>query len=227
VKKLSIKTPDTYRIKLKSSDESLVDYNTEALSKAVKRLDGPPAFIRTDMASDKHHMAEVSKIHTAKQKEIDRSVEKLIENNMIKGVPFSNLYIREWLDIAHDFKAFNQLPIGYEIRYFIHNGKILNKHFYWPQEAIKFWKGTQEPDNWKEKLKKSRKNTLRLSNNLEEQLNPVLQEFDEGFWSVDFAFTDDGEWYLLDMARGEISYHPKKDEVDGHIVTAEQYKNLY
>lgn len=227
VKNLSIKTPDTYRIEFESDEEDLIDFNTEAISKAVRRLDGPPAFIRTDMASSKHKMGSISKLSTDNEEIIENKVKKLVEGNMMKGVPFQSLYIREWIDIAHDFKAFDQLPIGYEVRYFVHDGKILGKHFYWPEDAMRFWSDTEEPDNWKEKLKKSKKNTLRLTNTLENKLNPVLQEFDEGFWSIDFAFTDEGDWQLIDIARGEISWHPKKDEVDGHIVTAEKYKDLY
>lgn len=32
----------------------------------------------------------------------------------------------------------------------------------------------------------------------------------EGYWSVDFARLRDGRWVLIDMALGEVSWHPKK-----------------
>lgn len=228
VKDLSIKTPDTYRIGLEKSDGDMaVELDEEKAVRAVERLGGPPAFIRTGHASDKHKMGEVSKVPVAKPKVLKVRANKLALSNARKGLPVKNLYVREWLDIAHDFKAFDELPIGYEVRYFIHDGGVVGKHFYWPEEAIRFWNNTEEPDDWKDQLKKSKKNTLRLAKTLDRKIDPVLQEFDDGFWSVDFAFTDDGEWYLIDMARGEVSWHPKKDEVDGSVVTAETYKDLY
>lgn len=30
-----------------------------------------------------------------------------------------------------------------------------------------------------------------------------------GYWSVDFALSQDGIWYLIDMAVGERSWHPE------------------
>lgn len=227
VKNLSINTPDTYRVELDKAEEGIVDYDVDYISTAVNRLDGPPAFIRTDMPSDKHNMGETSKLHSNKEKVISAKVDRLIDHNLMIQVPFQNLYIREWLDIAHDFVAFNHMPVGYEVRYFIYDGEILNKHFYWPEEAIKFRGSTKEPDDWKDQLKKTKKNTLRLSKTLDNKLDALLQEFNEGFWSVDFAFTNKGEWYLIDMARGEVSWHPKKDQIESNTVPVEKYKKLY
>lgn len=229
VNDLPIKTPDTYRLEFKSSDEDdkMIGVDLDKAVRAVKEAGGPPAFIRTDMASAKHKMGAVSKVNTTSEDEVRRKVKKLVEGNIMKNVPFQALYVREWIDIGHDFKAFDQMPVGYEVRYFIHDGKVLGKHFYWPEDAIKFWQGTDEPDDWKDKLAKSKKNTLNLTNILERKLDPVLQEFDQGFWSIDFAFTDEGDWQLIDAARGEISWHPKKDKVEGHMTTVEEYKDLY
>ena len=32
----------------------------------------------------------------------------------------------------------------------------------------------------------------------------------EGYWSVDFAQGADGQWYLIDMAEGDLSWQPKE-----------------
>lgn len=36
----------------------------------------------------------------------------------------------------------------------------------------------------------------------------VADEFD-GYWSIDFAETTDGDWYAIDMAAGIASWHPE------------------
>ena len=37
-------------------------------------------------------------------------------------------------------------------------------------------------------------------------LAKIMPIFDR-YWSIDFTKGTDGTWYLIDMARGELSYH--------------------
>ena len=45
---------------------------------------------------------------------------------------------------------------------------------------------------------------------IKHQLLEVCKVFDD-YWSVDFAKSLDGTWYMIDMARGEVSY--QSDEI--------------
>ena len=49
---------------------------------------------------------------------------------------------------------------------------------------------------------------LGVEEELQDKAKKVGEEFDEGYWSLDFALTKDGDWYAIDMALGGASYHP-------------------
>jgi hypothetical protein len=122
------------------------------------------------------------------------------------------------------FKAFEGMPVSKERRYFVRDGKVVCKHPYWPEDAIY---GHKLPPDWK---------LLLAAMNLEtgeerEQLNAYAVKFasvNPGFWSVDFAQDARGNWWLIDAARGEVSWHaagcpfdpnpepvrPKREETD-------------
>jgi hypothetical protein len=40
----------------------------------------------------------------------------------------------------------------------------------------------------------------------------MIAEVLDGYWSVDFACDTAGKWHMIDMARGEISWHPPNCE---------------
>lgn len=207
-------TPKTKFIKLEKCENSPygVIWDEEEVHEAIQELGGYPAFIRTDLASDKFWMKEGSRVEN--EDELMRHIARVIEFNQLAsviGLPFVCLAVREWLNLDHKFKAFYGTPIAKEIRVFIRDGEVECYHFYWPEEAIKFFRDTEEPDNWQELLKETREETI--ARELTEALDlawDVAKIFDgDGYWSVDFALTEEGDWYLIDMAEGEKSWHPE------------------
>jgi hypothetical protein len=121
------------------------------------------------------------------------------------GLPIEAIVVREYIPMDSKYTAFHGMPVSPERRYFIDNGKVVCHHAYWIKEAI------IEPSatNWKELSDEMNKETpeeIELLTKYAELVGTVLPE---GFWSVDFCKAKDGTWYLIDMAVGEESWHPK------------------
>lgn len=92
------------------------------------------------------------------------------------------------------------------IIYIKRNGKCTwTGNCYWPEDAILFY-GRKPPADWKERL-----HALNLEVGDEKRiLNAYAEKFgsvNPGFWSVDFAQDETGKWWLIDAARGEVSWH--------------------
>ena len=62
------------------------------------------------------------------------------------------------------------------------------------------------PPNWREMLAKSNTLTTNDVNTVLSHLAKITPHFDN-YWSIDFTKGVDGKWYLIDMARGEVSFH--------------------
>ena len=107
-------------------------YNEEDVVEAIEHLGtGYPVFVRTDMASNKHRMKEASRIES--EGDIRDTILHLIEFNetaSLMGLPYESLYLREWVELEHHFKAFQETPIAKEVRFFIADGEVLGGHFY-------------------------------------------------------------------------------------------------
>jgi hypothetical protein len=182
---------------------------------------GYPVFIRTDQASSKHDYALSCIAHN--DDELEVRAFKTIEHNEcvgFGGLPYRSLVIREYLPLVSCFKAFNQLPIAVERRYFVRDGRVECHHPYWCTEAVqqdmdrRQWAANitgmpaDIPENWLQKL---------IHMNIEHHeevavLIDAAKTFGEhvpGYWSVDFALVNGRGWMLIDAARGEISWHPE------------------
>lgn len=94
------------------------------------------------------------------------------------------------------------MPVASERRYFINKGQIQCHHPYWILDSI------HDPsvDNWRELLTELNEETPEEVKLLSKYALSVA-EILEGYWSVDFALSNKGEWYLIDMAKGEDSFH--------------------
>lgn len=216
VRDLDVPTPQTVRV---GTVEKEVDDGAPAtdgtvaevfpdedeLVAAIGEVDGPPAFLRSDQMSDKHGMENASKLASADPVEFGSNVWELHEAHALAwGVPDPKcFYVREWLDLRHEFTAFTGTPMASELRFFIHNGRVHDVGFYWPEDAIR----RPDSDDWRQELAAVREHALGERDEVAELAERVAQEFD-GYWSVDFAETEDGDWYCIDMARGEVSWHP-------------------
>lgn len=181
----------------------------ERVREAVLEVGGPSAFIRTSQASDKHQLQSASKIDYLNETHIQGTIYSLGSSMKTKwGVPEPECYyVREWLNLEHNFTAFDNLPIAQEVRFFIDEGEIDHHGFYWPEDAIR----KPDKDNWKTLLEDTKKEALESTEHLENLLESICEEFSEGYWSVDFAKTENDGWYCIDMARGELSWDPAED----------------
>ncbi len=201
--------PATYREWFKMLDGGSPPKDEfDHLKKAAEEI-GYPVFIRSDMASAKHSsLGPPTADHEGELSDALYSIVEEHEMNWIP-VPYKVFAVREFLNLVSHFEAFAGTPIAKERRLFIRDGKLQCYHPYWPEKAIKFW-DVPEPDDWKEKLAE-----LNTINAIERQTLTVHAERigkELGdYWSVDFAeayyLGELRKWYLIDMARGEISYH--------------------
>lgn len=210
-----VRTPRTVRLEIAEEREfqdglALPVPDRAELHDAIETVGGPPAFLRSDLTSRKHRM-EASRIEEAEPTE--RVVAGVVEQHhlaMMMPMP-SSWYVREWLDLFHHYSAWAydhhdyHTPIAAEIRYFINEGEIHDAGFYWPEAAI------TRPD--REDWRDLHQNLVKVTHDARHRLGPFLEsvceEFDTGYWSVDFALTENRDWYCIDMARGEFSWHPE------------------
>lgn len=182
----------------------------KAVVEAIEEVNGPPAFVRTDQMSAKHAMGEASRVTSLDIEHVAEHMWNITEHHeMAWMVPDpKQFYVREWLDLKSFFSAFQDCPIAPEIRWFILDGKVHDHGFYWPKDAIHSHGGL--PDDWEDLWAKTKE--IALSNAAwceREYVSAVIDQFPEGYWSLDFALTEDAEWYAIDMARGEASFHPE------------------
>ena len=115
---------------------------------AIEKHFNLPVFIRTDQASGKHFWKD-SCFYDGKQR-LGKHLFNICESNHCAdfwGLQFKAMVIREYIPMESLFTAFwGSLPISPERRYFIKAGKILCRHAYWFDEAIR----TSSKENWKE-----------------------------------------------------------------------------
>lgn len=204
-------------------DEIISKFTTEIIeaARAVQQNKNDPVFIRTDQCSGKHEW-----IHTCFVKDINNiwsHLLRLLEHNELVGwMSFTDnaIAVREYIPLESSFVAFRgQMPVAKERRYFIRDGAIECRHEYWVEDAIRcdmkhgeFDKITKRfrpkiPESeWLPKLRalnRQTENEVKTLSDYALQVGEVL----DGYWSVDFAKAKDGRWLLIDMARGELSYH--------------------
>jgi hypothetical protein len=180
------------------------------LYQAMDGIGKYPMFMRTDQASGKHSWNETCFLPS--KEDLKRHLSFLIEEHemmsMAGELGYEAIVFREFIELEHYFTAFyHEFPVSKEVRCFIRDHKVISIHNYWFEDAIE--KGGNPHDiYWREKLKKI--NTISEMDKavILAQLDKVLPKFSD-YWSVDFAKAKDGTWYLIDMARGEVSYHPE------------------
>ena len=190
-----------------SDDESYraVIKATLAEIKAVAEEIGYPVFLRTDQASAKHNGPEGYLLRS--EDDILRVVWNTVEDNEMKlwmsPEQPQAFMLREFIDLNAPFTAFGGHPIAREWRYFVKGCSVLCRHFLWPQGAILFL--SDAPINWKQNLRRLRMSMPRLA---PDAISAALSCSDHDFWSVDFAQDRAGKYWLIDMAKGENSWHP-------------------
>lgn len=186
---------------------------------------GWPAFIRTDQKSVKH--AGPGAYKATDPDDIPTIVAVLTDHHVKANRHPAALMIREWVDVNAAFRAFDGLPIGRELRIFATPASAQCDHFYWPAEAIEDGRGEPttmdgedviDSDRWRSllgKLSDIHRTTLETlcedAVTAAQSLNSNPDIPDGTAWSVDFAEDTDGQWWLIDAALAEDSWHPECD----------------
>lgn len=200
VKKLDISVPKTVIVEVPAAPETIKD--------ATQKI-GYPLFMKTDLVAGKHDWEDTCFVEEAKYLEsnIINLLTELETVDMEAGTPFNALIFREYIELDSRFKAFLGMPVARERRYFINEGKVLCHHPYWIPHAIRFWHNTEEPKDWKYLLKDINTESKEEINILTQYAQMVGDVF-KNDWAVDFAQSKMGTWYLIDMQRSKISWHP-------------------
>ena len=212
IKDLPIPQPRTIFVMLNEHelerlyDESVPETVTQKI-KCVCDVMFYPCFLRTDLASGKHSWKKSCFIDG--KSELWEHIFEVTEFNLcadIMGLDFKALVVREFIPMDSRFTAFyGDMPVNPERRYFVRDGEVLCHHPYWIEEAIAESKEPSTP-NWREIAKKLNTETKDEIKLLTNYAKLVAKQFD-GYWSVDFCKAKDGRWILIDMARGEKSWH--------------------
>ena len=168
---------------------------------------GVPFFLRTSYLSGKHEWADTC--YCRYPKGIGRNIIGLVEATALADQPLGCFVVREFLKLQTCFTAFGGMPVAREFRVFIKASEVLHVQPYWPPQSIR---KPSIPD-WRYALAWLSKLSPKEQAFLEARARSVDIE---GFWSMDFAQDVKGDWYLIDMARGELSYlrYPERGEAD-------------
>ena len=192
------------------SNTPLSDEVKNKLYKAMEKIGKYPMFMRTDQASGKHNWKRTCYIESknALQKNLATLIEEHEMQNMAGELGYEAVVFRELLDLETGFNCFyGDFPVNKEVRCFIKNGKVESIRNYWVKKAVE--EGDPKDEHWRIKLEKLKKYSKNDLEEIREQLKEVCKVFKE-YWSVDFAKAKNGIWYLIDMARGEVSYQSEE-----------------
>ncbi len=245
VKDLPIPKPKTIIIKLKDKDsynfyfcfwehlegnesEECIKFRKRAkeifneLKEAVNKLGGYPVFLRTDYTSGKHYSYSNPLYRINDEKDLDKVWTLIAECHDPGGFfapPLPNaIVLREWLNIEKWTNLINRYNT-IEVRLFIKDGRVVEIYPYY------HWSGLEErvSDDILEELRKDYEENLvgAIKRDLNEIIKyaEIIAERVGGYWSVDFAGTDKG-WYFIDMALGKRSWKPKEtDELDRELLS--------
>ncbi len=186
-------------------DDKMTKGTERFIGELIRAIDivGLPAFLRTEMLSNKHDWENSCFIKNTN--DLFSHIKNLVEMSFVATVDRMtdcNFWaVREFIETEKVFEYFDgKMPITKEIRAFVRDGKIECKHPYWVSDAFegidpKLLKQVQE-----------------LNEQDELQTNKMIQyiaNLFSGYWSIDLLKSKKGDWYCTDMAIGERSYHQK------------------
>lgn len=171
---------------------------------------GFPCFLRTGQGSGKHQWKNTC--YLADAASIPNHVAALIEwSEMVDmlGLPYRFWCVREMLPVepVAILDAYGDMPLVPEVRYFVEDGEICCKHYYWPAGAVA--EGFRcEPADFAYILLRSRcfdiDQPIRATDELARRVAVSFKG--DGAWSVDILQTKRG-FYVTDMADAGRSFH--------------------
>ena len=179
---------------------------------------GYPVFVRSDHLSDKHSWKDTCYVPDSNSlmPHIYRIAEDSLMMSMMGELGPNAIFVREFISLEMaGFTAFEDFPVSKEVRCFVRDGVLECVHPYWFDDAVSEVNETVKkirtdepvsPEHWKKMLAEMNILTDHDTTEIERSAEIVAKKFDD-YWSVDFAKGTDGKWYLIDMARGEVSFH--------------------
>jgi hypothetical protein len=207
---LPITKEETFEIISLLDGEMISEELHQKIKETANKI-GYPLFLRSDQGSAKHDYDH--SCHVENEGVLLGHLACLFEWHLLHDLWPVAICFRELLELNAPFKAFDGLPIAKERRCFVDDGKVMCHHPYWPEGAIEQGRGAKHlPTGWKEMLAE-----ISIEDEGEIScLTRMAEAFAEnvpGFYSVDFAQKSDGQWVMIDAARGELSWHPEHTEV--------------
>jgi hypothetical protein len=184
---------------------------------------GWPAFLRTGQGSGKHHWKNTCYL-TQHGTSIEKHVGQLVEwSHTVDffGLPHDVWCVREMLPVKPicTLPAYGGFPLVREARCFIAGGKVVCKHPYWPEGALREGfpiKADSDADGLTEafehEVSANFADLVQQAHGLPwDAITPVVAKVAEAFagdgaWSVDLLETDRG-WIVTDMAEAARSFH--------------------
>ena len=176
---------------------------------------GWPIFLRTGEGSGKHWWKDTC--YVTAPEDVPSHVKSLIEWSAlvdIMGLPDRFWVVREFLPLRYEFKAFLEMPVAREFRFFLRDGKVECVHPYWPEFSIR--DSSIPAEEWAPKLEQQNRlnadERAFLVNMIESSLagSPLCDRY----WSFDMAqlapsavAREEDSWVAIDMALGELSFH--------------------
>lgn len=204
-----IKVPDTKIFKVDYVDQlnALDKGVSEEIKKVVEEIKavgkewGYPLFIKNSLFSGKHSWKHTCFVE--KEEDILNHFLALTDMGYAFGVD-ECLYwvVRKYLKPEALIYTDMDMPVTFERRYFVEDGKVTFHHPYWPPHALENQGPT--PENWRELLVVTNHESDEEIKLLKHLTELVGEKF-KGSWSVDWLKVGD-EWYLIDMAEKHRSY---------------------
>jgi len=183
------------------------------LELAVEKVGGPPAFIKSDVASAKHDGPKGYLVR--KKSDLKSVICATVDHNACCDLEFAGFMVRQFIPLEHRFCAFRGHPIAREYRFFTKNGRVCCRHFYWPKAAIADsinslpkmpgikWDWEKDYEHIARPLSDGEYEYMEVATErVVRQMGPYKD------WSVDWACDMNGDWWLIDMAIAQRSWHP-------------------
>ena len=173
---------------------------------------GQPFFLRTDYTSGKHNWKNTCYVSDATHDTILKHMLNILEYSVCNYLPIDTWVIREMLPVSHYgiFRAYGNMPLAREYRFFVNDNNIERWHPYWPDDAwvrgaVKWT--TDYP--WEGNGYLIKRNLAHLDHNEAKDVFALARDAGAvlgGKFSVDIMATDRG-WYIIDCAESEKSDH--------------------
>lgn len=191
LREIDVPVPESQPLPLERPDDGPPTWDSEFAAEVVENLGGE-AFARSGYKSAAIHQSG-SYIPNHGLETVDTTLKELVAQHGMMGLPVGEfLWLREYLDVDHC--AYARAPLVPEVRAFIRDGEVVCHH-----PRLEGFDLAPGGDELRERAVDAVERGWERS--VETYADRVATAFDgDGWWSVDFIQTVDGEWYCTDMA---------------------------